>query len=77
MVENFVGDGESTLIDIQTNLELIAGIFSIIALVLSMWTIWRHLSHYRAPEKQRRIVRIVLMVPIYSFSSWLSLSFVQ
>jgi hypothetical protein len=34
-----------------------------------------HLRFYRAPNEQRHIVRILFIVPIYAFDSWLSLLF--
>jgi Organic solute transporter Ostalpha len=37
--------------------------------------IYQHLRYYTCPSEQRWIVRILLMVPIYSFDSWLSLMF--
>ena len=37
--------------------------------------IYQHLRYYTCPSEQRWIVRILFMVPIYSFDSWLSLMF--
>lgn len=34
-----------------------------------------HLRHYQNPEVQRRIMAVLWMVPIYGFTSWLSLVF--
>ena len=36
-----------------------------------------HVKHYNAPELQKQVVRIILMVPIYALVSWLSLRFVS
>ena len=33
----------------------------------------QHLKYYTVPSHQVLIIRIVIMVPIYSFCSWLSL----
>ncbi|KAI1004515.1 Transmembrane protein 184 [Podosphaera aphanis] len=52
---------------------VLAGASSIIASLLSIVSIWRQTKNYRKPLLQRHVVRILLMVPIYSFSSWLSL----
>ncbi len=37
--------------------------------------IYVHLRFYSCPNEQRWIVRILFIVPIYSFDSWLSLLF--
>jgi len=37
--------------------------------------IYMHLRFYSAPLEQRHIVRILFIVPIYAFDSWLSLLF--
>ncbi|XP_014681203.1 PREDICTED: transmembrane protein 184B-like [Priapulus caudatus] len=37
--------------------------------------IYQHLRYYTNPSEQRWIVRILFIVPIYSFDSWLSLLF--
>lgn len=37
--------------------------------------IYAHLRCYRCPNEQRHIVRILFIVPIYAFDSWLSLLF--
>ena len=34
-----------------------------------------HLRFYSSPNEQRHIVRILFIVPIYAFDSWLSLLF--
>ena len=37
--------------------------------------IYVHLRYYSCPNEQRWIVRVLFIVPIYSFDSWLSLLF--
>lgn len=37
--------------------------------------IYMHLRYYSSPKEQRHIVRILFIVPIYAFDSWLSLLF--
>lgn len=37
--------------------------------------IYMHLRFYSRPREQRHIVRILFIVPIYAFDSWLSLLF--
>lgn len=53
----------------------LAGICTLISAILSTGLIWKHTLYYRKPEQQRHIIRILLMVPIYSFCSFLSLVF--
>ena len=36
-------------------------------------TIWFHLKNYKRPDLQRYTIRILLMVPIYSITAWISL----
>ncbi|KAI3332386.1 DUF300-domain-containing protein [Xylariaceae sp. AK1471] len=52
---------------------IIAGAFSLAATLLSVVSIWFQLKNYRKPLLQRYVVRILLMVPIYSISSWVSM----
>ncbi|KAH8912895.1 DUF300-domain-containing protein [Coniochaeta sp. PMI_546] len=51
----------------------IAGVASLLATIISMISIWLQLKNYRKPLLQRYVVRILLMVPIYSISSWSSM----
>ena len=39
--------------------------------------IYQHLKYYTNPSEQRWIVRILFIVPIYAFDSWLSLLFFE
>lgn len=40
---------------------------------LHLFQIYMHLRFYSSPREQRHIVRILFIVPIYAFDSWLSL----
>ena len=42
---------------------------------LLSFQIYLHLRYYSCPNEQRWIIRILFIVPIYSFTSWLSLMF--
>uniref|UniRef100_A0A0K0FH50 Transmembrane protein 184B n=1 Tax=Strongyloides venezuelensis TaxID=75913 RepID=A0A0K0FH50_STRVS len=53
----------------------IAGFFTWAALLITSHHIYQHLRWYSCPSEQRWIVRILFIVPIYSFDSWLSLLF--
>ncbi|KAK3318553.1 organic solute transporter Ostalpha-domain-containing protein [Apodospora peruviana] len=52
---------------------IVAGVASIIATLLSIVSIWLQTKNYRKPLLQRYVVRILLMVPIYSIASWTSM----
>eukprot|EP00741_Cyanophora_paradoxa_P016614 tig00020930_g16044.t1 len=52
---------------------LVSGGFSFAAIVVSFWNIYQHLCYYTKPQRQNRIIRILFMVPIYAFHSWVSL----
>ncbi|XP_053326720.1 transmembrane protein 184A [Spea bombifrons] len=54
----------------------ISGVFVWTALLLTCHQIYLHLRFYTIPNEQRYIIRILLIVPIYSFDSWLSLLFI-
>ncbi|EGR51801.1 seven transmembrane receptor, rhodopsin family [Trichoderma reesei QM6a] len=52
---------------------VVAGAASVVATVLSVISIWLQAKNYRKPLLQRYVVRILLMVPIYSIASWTSM----
>uniref|UniRef100_A0A0K0D628 Transmembrane protein 184B n=1 Tax=Angiostrongylus cantonensis TaxID=6313 RepID=A0A0K0D628_ANGCA len=51
------------------------GCFSLSCLETFLLQIYQHLRWYSCPTEQRWIVRILFIVPIYAFDSWLSLIF--
>ncbi|KAH0828749.1 DUF300 domain-containing protein [Lanmaoa asiatica] len=51
----------------------LAGISTIVAVVVSGISIWLQLRNYRKPLLQRMVVRIMVMVPLYAVSSLISL----
>uniref|UniRef100_A0A1A8DNY0 Transmembrane protein 184B n=1 Tax=Nothobranchius kadleci TaxID=1051664 RepID=A0A1A8DNY0_NOTKA len=55
--------------------QAVSGFFVWIALILTCHQIYMHLRFYTSPREQRHIVRILFIVPIYAFDSWLSLLF--
>jgi len=55
----------------------VSGAFALAASLSSMYLIYKHLRNWTQPREQRLIVRLMLMVPIYSTDSWLSLRFRQ
>ncbi|CAK9290685.1 unnamed protein product [Gordionus sp. m RMFG-2023] len=55
--------------------QTITGFFAWIAILITCHQIYKHLRYYSVPNEQRWIVRILFIVPIYAFDSWLSLVF--
>ncbi|XP_054711230.1 LOW QUALITY PROTEIN: transmembrane protein 184B-like [Uloborus diversus] len=55
--------------------QAISGFFVWFALILTCHQIYGHLRFYTSPSEQRWIIRILFIVPIYAFDSWLSLMF--
>ncbi|KFY59597.1 hypothetical protein V496_05632 [Pseudogymnoascus sp. VKM F-4515 (FW-2607)] len=58
---------------LANGLVIVAGVASLVATLISIVSIWLQTKNYRKPLLQRYVVRILLMVPIYSISSWVSL----
>ncbi|KAK6585267.1 hypothetical protein PZA11_001994 [Diplocarpon coronariae] len=52
---------------------VVAGVSSLLASLLSVVSVWFQTKNYRKPLLQRYVIRILLMVPIYSISSWSSI----
>eukprot|EP00088_Acartia_fossae_P043096 TRINITY_DN4531_c0_g1_i2.p1 TRINITY_DN4531_c0_g1~~TRINITY_DN4531_c0_g1_i2.p1 ORF type:complete len:565 (+),score=117.69 TRINITY_DN4531_c0_g1_i2:106-1800(+) len=53
----------------------IASVCAWAAIAISCHQIYQYLRYYTNPAEQRWIVRILFMVPVYAFTSWLSLLF--
>eukprot|EP00038_Savillea_parva_P008105 m.174807 g.174807 ORF g.174807 m.174807 type:complete len:399 (+) comp13876_c0_seq1:96-1292(+) len=53
----------------------VAGVCAWSSIIITCWQIYQHLKTYTRPVHQRWIVRILFMVPIYAFCSWLSLKY--
>ena len=49
--------------------------FVFLSFWISLMTIWAHLANYWNPYAQRYVIRILVLVPLYSVQSWLSLRF--
>ncbi|KAF7544345.1 hypothetical protein G7Z17_g10025 [Cylindrodendrum hubeiense] len=52
---------------------VVSGVASLIATAMSIVSIFLQAKNYRKPLLQRYVVRILLMVPIYSIASWTSM----
>ncbi|XP_058148443.1 transmembrane protein 184A [Dasypus novemcinctus] len=51
----------------------VSGLFAWAALALTCHQIYLHLRSYTVPSEQRYVIRLLLIVPVYAFHSWLSL----
>lgn len=51
----------------------LAGTFTLLGCLISMWHMTNHLRSFKQPFVQRKILAILWMCPIYSVTSWLSL----
>jgi FlaG/FlaF family flagellin (archaellin) len=54
----------------------LAGTFTLLACLISMWHMTAHLRKLKQPVIQRRILSILWMPPIYAVTSWFSLVFI-
>ena len=54
---------------------VIGALCAVTGACMSLFTCSKHLRNYSQPDKQRNIVRILFIVPIYSIFSWFSLVF--
>jgi hypothetical protein len=63
---------ESTLLD-SAAIWISAGLFSIAAIAVSIQNAYKHVQYYTKPHLQRMIIRILLIVPMYSCWSFMSL----
>lgn len=50
----------------------LAAVFGAVATILSVYLIFQHALHYSKPWEQRHIIRILLLIPVYSIVSFLS-----
>ena len=51
----------------------LAGFFTVLAGIISVWHVTNHIRHMHYAPVQKRILAILWLVPIYGFTSWLSL----
>ncbi|XP_057436648.1 protein LAZ1 isoform X2 [Lotus japonicus] len=52
---------------------IVASVFLLMTLTLSMYLLFEHLSAYKNPEEQKFLIGVILMVPCYSIESFVSL----
>ncbi|NWI08940.1 T184A protein, partial [Crypturellus soui] len=65
--------GSGQLFLSTTTAQVVSGFFVWSALILTFHQIYMHLRNYSVPKEQRYIIRILFIVPVYAFDSWLSL----
>eukprot|EP00898_Chlorokybus_atmophyticus_P004447 jgi/Chlat1/5002/Chrsp32S04973 len=53
----------------------ISGVFVLLSLPITFDTIAQHLYNYNKPKQQIKLIRVMLMVPVYAVDSWLALVF--
>eukprot|EP00567_Pseudictyota_dubia_P010619 CAMPEP_0197446984 /NCGR_PEP_ID=MMETSP1175-20131217/11757_1 /TAXON_ID=1003142 /ORGANISM="Triceratium dubium, Strain CCMP147" /LENGTH=690 /DNA_ID=CAMNT_0042978163 /DNA_START=140 /DNA_END=2212 /DNA_ORIENTATION=- len=53
----------------------LAGTFTLLACLITMWHMTSHLRNFNEPSVQRKILAILWMSPLYGITSWLSLVF--
>ena len=68
-----VETGESTALTVIT--VIVSLVFATIATATSLFNSVNHLRNYTQPTTQRHVVRILLIVPTYAVSSFLSFAF--
>lgn len=51
----------------------VSGSCVLLSLILTFFLVYRHLKHYYEPLAQKRIIRILLTIPIYSVVSFLAI----
>lgn len=61
----------------STTAQLLASLFVWSAILISCHHIYMHLKFSSMPSEQRYIVRIIFIVPMFGFDSWLSLLFAK
>ncbi|KAK4631951.1 Transmembrane protein [Fulvia fulva] len=53
---------------------IVTGVFALSAIILTFGSIFLQAKNYRKPLLQRHVIRIVILVPIFSAASWASLT---
>jgi hypothetical protein len=61
----------------QGLIAIIGGIFAIVSTIMSFVQIVQHFFHKTHHPSQKRIIRILAMVPVYAATSWISLLFFE
>ncbi|KAL8175381.1 UNVERIFIED_CONTAM: hypothetical protein K2H54_021797 [Gekko kuhli] len=70
--QNLSHDGQDLFLTTSAA-RVVSSLFVWSALLITSHQIFLHLKNYTIPNEQRYIIRILFIVPIYAFDSWLSL----
>ncbi|CAE6488576.1 unnamed protein product [Rhizoctonia solani] len=70
---NFNTDEAGSGSGLSSTVLVSAGLATAVATVTSILSICAHLKNYRKPALQRMVIRIMVMVPLYAISSFISL----
>ena len=82
-VDRVKKDVESYVVETQDRFSMensfmvyqLAGTFTLLSCLISMWHMTAHLRKMNQPDVQRKILAILWMSPIYAITSWFSLVF--
>lgn len=82
-VDKVKADVEQYVVDTQAQFSMensfmvyqLAGTFTVLSCLISMWHMTAHLRKMNQPDVQRKILAILWMCPIYAVTSWFSLVF--
>lgn len=55
----------------------LSSLFGLISVLIAFYLIFQHATHYLVPSQQKHIIRILLMIPVYSAVSFLSYLYYQ
>lgn len=51
---------------------ILSAFFGLVSIVVALFLVFQHATHYLKPFEQKHIIRILLMIPVYSAVSFLS-----
>lgn len=54
---------------------ILCAAFGLVSVIIALLLVFRHATHYLKPVEQRNIIRILLMIPVYSIVSFFSIVF--
>ncbi|EXX70998.1 uncharacterized protein OCT59_010696 [Rhizophagus irregularis] len=73
----FLDQSAGTLFVVHTIGWITASLFTLLSCMLTFWLICQHVKYYTKPNEQRLIIRLLMMVPIYTIFDLLSFFFLK
>ncbi|GBC09422.1 hypothetical protein RclHR1_08850005 [Rhizophagus clarus] len=73
----FLDQSAGTLFVVHTIGWVTASLFTLLSCLLTFWLICQHVRNYSKPDEQRLIIRLLMMVPIYTIFDLLSFFFLK